>query len=183
MKKQILFSFLFLLLAGCGTTGPTYEDAANSKMIQANYAAADQLLTSLSGPLDKSLPLIVATLVSIDALTESSRLGRMVSEQIGSRLSKQGYRVIELKLRGDIFVKQREGELLLSREIKDITLSHKAQAVVVGTYSEAKDYVYLNLKIVSAQNNLVIAAHDYVLPIDSNVRSLLTPASRASVSR
>lgn len=177
---------LLLTLSGCETLPvsanhrpePSYEDAAANKFTQANYTAVDNLLASLKAPLNPGTPIIVATLVNIDALTESSRLGRLVSEQLGARLTRLGYSVVELKLRGDIFVKQREGELLLSREVRDITASHKAHAVVVGTYSEARDYTYLNLKIVGVQNNIVLAAHDYTLPIDTNVRELLAPPKK-----
>lgn len=177
MKKTLISIAAALALtsvAGCAT-GPTYEAAANSKLIEANYTGVDALLSSARLPLDKSLPLVVATMVNVDALTESSRFGRALSEQIGARFTKLGYAVVELKLRENIFVKQSEGELLLSREVKDISLNHKAQAVVVGTYAEGRDYVYVNLKLIGINDNLVIAAHDYVLPVDSNVKSLLKP--------
>lgn len=177
MRKTLISIAAALVLAsvaGCAA-GPTYEAAANSKLIEANYTGVDALLSSARLPLDKSLPLVVATLVNVDALTESSRFGRALSEQIGARFTKLGYAVVELKLRENIFVKQSEGELLLSREVKDISLNHKAQAVVVGTYAEGRDYVYVNLKLIGINDNLVIAAHDYVLPVDSNIKSLLKP--------
>ncbi len=181
MKKLIFLSLMFFTLTGCVAARqhePTYEEAQNNKFIIANYAATDRLLASLTQSLDTRIPLVVATLVSIDELTESSRLGRAVSEQIGARLISQGYPVAELKLRGNIFVKQTEGELLLSRELKDIVRHHNAQAVVVGTYSVAKNFVYLNLKMVSIDGNVIIAAHDYVLPMDGNVRALLIASAR-----
>lgn len=177
MKKTLIALSAALALAniaGC-STGPTYEAAANSKLIEANYTGVDALLSSARQPLDKNLPLLVATLVNVDALTESSRFGRALSEQIGARFTKLGYPVVELKLRENIFVKQSEGELLLSREVKDISLNHKAQAVVVGTYAEGRDYVYVNLKLIGINDNMVMAAHDYVLPVDSNIKSLLKP--------
>jgi TolB-like protein len=166
------------LVSGCAT-GPTYEAAESSRFIQANYSGVESLLASSKYRLDKDLPLVVATLVNVDKLTESSRFGRALSEQIGSKFTKLGYSVVELKLRENIFVKQSEGEFLLSREAKDISSSHKAQAMVVGTYAEGRDYVYVHLKLIGIHDNLVLAAHDYVLPLDSNVKSLLKPGRYA----
>lgn len=176
MKKQIAIAatLLLALVSGCAS-GPTYEAAENSRFIQANYTGVESLLASSKYALDKDLPIVVATLVNVDVLTESSRFGRALSEQIGSRFTKLGYAVVELKLRENVFVKQSEGEFLLSREVKDISRNHKAQAVVVGTYAEGRDYVYVHLKLIGIHDNLVMAAHDYVLPLDSNVKSLLKP--------
>jgi TolB-like protein len=180
MKKVILLSFILFSLCGCvaqmqqaSAFEAKYDDINNGKFVQENYKATDALVLSLTRQLDPNVPLIVATLVSIDELTESSRLGRTISEQIGSRLTHSGFQVIELKLRNNIFVKQTEGELLLSREISEIMKNHKAQAVVVGTYSTANNLVYVNLKMVSNFDNVIVAAHDYILPIDRNVSSLL----------
>lgn len=170
-------ALLLALVSGC-TTGPTYEAAENSRFIQANYTAVEDLLSSAKARLDKNLPIVVATLVNVDALTESSRFGRALSEQVSAKFTKLGYSVVELKLRENIFVKQAEGELLLSREVKDISRNHNAQAVVVGTYAEGRDYVYVNLKLVGIHDNVVMAAHDYVLPVDSNIKSLLKPSGR-----
>jgi len=88
-------------------------------------------------------------------------------------LTKNGYKVVELKLRDTIFVKQTEGELMLSREIREIGRSHEAQAVLVGTYSESRGRVYVTIKLVGATDGIVISAQDYLLPIDANVRSML----------
>jgi len=165
---------LFTLLSGCASLAGSPREDHEDLLMQANHRAVDQLLANIapSHQLNKRQPIIVASLVNIDDLN-SSRLGRMLSEQLATRLTQNGYAVVELKLRDSIFVKQLQGELLLSREIKDITLTHKAQAVLVGTYAESSGQIYLTIKLVGMADNLVISAQDYLLPLDSNVRSLL----------
>lgn len=185
MKNFILVVISLFLINGCASSfqqvsasEPTYNDAATSKFVQENYKAVDALVASLTRQLDNRIPLIVSTIVNIDELTESSRLGRTISEQIGTRLTNTGYQVVELKLRSNIFVKRSEGELMLSREVSEVMRNHRAQAVVVGTYSVANNFVYVNLKVVSNFDNVVIAAHDYILPVDRNVSTLLRASKR-----
>jgi len=180
--RKIIFIFIILAslaAAGC-TTLPDIEPVraaagpAEDTLVSANHAAVDQLLASLMPPrgFNKSQPIIVATLVNVDNLN-GSRLGRVLSEQIATRLTMKGFSVIELKLRDNIFINEKEGELLLSRKIKDISLNHNAQAVVVGTYAESSGYVYVTVKMVDSTDGQVMAAHDYALPLDANIRSLL----------
>lgn len=172
MKKTLLV--ISLLLSGCaGMSGESrYYTAADSQFIKANYSAAESLAKTSTSPLDKSASIIVATLVNIDILEQSSTLGRTVSEQVATKLANMGYTVIEAKLRGTLFVKSDAGELLLSRELKDISASHKAQAVVVGTYSYAHEYIYLNLKLVGV-NNTILSGYDYAIPVNPIVKSML----------
>jgi TolB-like protein len=157
-----------LALAGCA---PTPQQAAvRTDLIEANYQAVDVLLAGVQ--LATNEPLLVATLVSLDSLNESSRLGRLFSEQISSRITAHGYAVEELKLRESLFI-QAEGAMLLSREVRELTQAHRAQAVVVGTYATSRNMLYVSLKIVVPNGNVVVAAHDYAMPIDTNIRDLL----------
>lgn len=166
-----------ILLQGCAT----FNKPEKVDVIALNYTATDELLKSSTWVIDPEQPIIVATLVNIDQLTESSRIGRMISEQVSARLTKMGYHVIELKLRGNIFVKQSEGELALSREIKDITTNHNAQAILVGTYAESRETLYVSLKMVGIDNH-IRAAHDYAIPIDSSLRQMLYQNCRTNSS-
>jgi len=175
--RRLLLSLALLLAAGCTTwpgNRPPVAYQADTRLVVTSHAAIEELLKTIpSGKsLDRSQPIIVASLVNIDDLT-SSRLGRILSEQLGTGLTGSGYAVVELKLRGTIFIKQGEGELLLSRELKEITRKHQAQAVLVGTYAQSLKNLFISLKLVGVGDNQVIAAHDFVLPIDSDVRSLL----------
>jgi hypothetical protein len=43
----------------------------------------------------------------------------------------------------------------------------------VGTYAPATNFVHINLKVVSAESQLVLAAADYGLPLDENTKILL----------
>lgn len=171
--KNVLLAVL-LLLSGCAefSGSSKYYTAADSQFIKANYMAAESLAKTSVMPLDKSAPIVVATLVNIDNLEQSSTLGRTVSEQVATRLANMGYMVKEVKLRGTLFVKSSTGELLLSRELKDISASHKAQAVVVGTYSDAHEYLYLNLKLVDTENN-IRSGYDYAIPANPLIKSML----------
>lgn len=176
MKTLISVVALSSLLTGCASfVAPNNPEP--TKLIEANYQAVDALVGGLSLKSDPAFtadqPLLVATLVSVDTLTESSRLGRLFSEQVAARLTKLGFKVKELKLRDNLFMKQSEGELLLSREVGEVSRVHNARAVVVGTYASSGSMLYLNLKLVHPSGNIVLSAHDYALPMDNNIRDLL----------
>lgn len=163
-----------LLVSGCAHYSAPQASAPEPDFIAVNHAAADGLLNRMGTKLPKGSAVLVATLVNIDALESSSTLGRAVSEQIGTRFSANGYQVIELKLReGGVYLKRNEGELMLTREISLLAKSYNASAVIVGTYAEAGSSVYINLKVVDPASNVVIAATDYALPMNQDVRVLL----------
>ena len=160
---------------------PTYEEARNLPLRSANYAAADELVrlaglttaSATSNHANTGGTLIVATLASIDALEQSSTLGRFVSEQVASRLSQTGLSVVDLKVRNGIYMKRNEGEFMLTREIRDVAAAHKAQGVIVGTYAESANFVHITLKLVDPATSLVRAAYDYSLPLDKQVKSMI----------
>jgi TolB-like protein len=154
-------------LSACATV----DDGLGSDLIKLNYRATDALLQGVT--LDPTQPLLVATLVDQEELSESSRLGRLVSEHIGSRLTNRGVPVVELKLREQLFMKGNTGALLLSREVRDVSQAHSAQAVVVGTYTSSGQTVYISLKLVKSEGNTVVSAHDYALPLNANIKGLL----------
>lgn len=162
-------------MAGCSTTDMAYMDARLDPFIRTNYKAIDAMVDSIKVGGHELTPhavIMVATLVNIDSLAESSKLGRTLAEQVQARLTQRGYSVIELKLRGQLFIQKEQGELLLTREVENLRKSHQADAVVVGTYAVARDYVYVNLKMVDA-DNLAVGAQDYTLPLDRNIKAML----------
>jgi TolB-like protein len=148
-------------------------DANEDVVTAADYKAADYLAGKLSKDMLKGSPLLVASLVNIDNLNESSTFGRMVSEQISSRFEQLGYTTIELKLRTTIFIKEGSGEFMLSRDLSDIVTKHNANAMVVGTYAIASDRVYLTVRIVNAVDSAVLASYDYNVPMTRDVVKML----------
>lgn len=170
------------LLAGCAqqTVAPmaqkptvTYASAAQNDFLQSGRAAIDALTNGWSPQTLASGPLLVATLVNVNDLTRSAPLGRTLSEHYATHLSNQGHHVKEVKLRGDMFVREGTGELLLSRELRDIARSQNAAVVLVGTYSPASDYTYVNLKLVRTEDSRILRGYDYALPHDRDVQRLL----------
>jgi len=165
-------------LSACSTSvptrvEPTYDEAANNAFIASNKAAIDKLLAGVSRENVGQSAVLVATVVNVNDLSRAAPLGRTLSEQYASHLVANGLHVKELKLRGDVFVKEGTGELLLSREIKDIAKSHNASVVLVGTYSTAASVTYVSLKMVRTEDGRILNGHDYALPNDRDVQRLL----------
>lgn len=168
------------LLVGCSSlttpplrTDPTYEEAAGSKFVASNREAINRLVGGLEIDRKGNTPVLVATIVNVNDLRRTAPLGRTLSEQYASYMVANGYNVKELKLRGDVFVREETGELLLSREIKDIAKVHSAGLVLVGTYSQAANFTYVSLKFVRTDSGQIVRGHDYALPNDADVLKLL----------
>ncbi|HEV7815399.1 MAG TPA: FlgO family outer membrane protein [Janthinobacterium sp.] len=166
-----------LCLSACSSTpkeeGPNYASVSSNAFVAANYKAADALLLQLNGKLLADKPLIMATVVNIDSLEQTSTLGRLVSEQISTRLAQGGLNMLEMKLRNNVYLKRNQGELMLTREIGEVAHTHNAQAIVVGSYAETSDTVFINIKVIQPNTNFVLAGQDYVLAKEGIVRSML----------
>ena len=174
--NKIIALLLLTALTGCAAIGPTYQGAENSGLTQANYSAVDKLIASPAILIDKNVPLLVATVVNIDSMNQSSRFGRLISEHIATRLTQLGFNVMEMKLRSNVYIKEGAGELLLSRDVRDLSKTYNTQVVVVGNYAIAAGYAYLTLKTVSVSDNRVVGAVNYLLPLTENNKALLAPA-------
>jgi TolB-like protein len=170
---RLLFISLLFLSACMGPKNYKYSDVGSADFIAKNQRAAESLNSQLTPQkINRTYPLIIATVVNMNQLSQTSTFGRLVSEQVAARFTQLNFQVIETKLRSDLLIKQ-EGEFLLTRELKDIAKSVSAQAVIVGTYVENDVDVYINLKVVQPQTNQVLAATSYAIPKAKDVRTLL----------
>ncbi|MBF0220019.1 MAG: hypothetical protein HQL49_10915 [Gammaproteobacteria bacterium] len=166
------------LLAGCQSM-PQEEQAVKADLIGSSHTAIDVVMenieaSALKKEFNKEEPILVTSFVNIDNVQLSSTLGRIIGEQVGARLSQRGYKVIEVKMRNDsIVVRQQNGEMALSRVLADISNSHNAQAVAVGTYAEADENIYITLKMIRASDNVILYSHNYSIPKDDDIRKML----------
>jgi len=167
--RLLIISGLMLSLAACQSQPGDYDE----NIINTSHQAAKILINNAARGTNPNKPLIFASFVNINNLKSSSSFGRIVSQQISTYFTSNGYKVIEMLLRQNVYIEQQQGEFLLSRELKNISEQHNAQAVVVGTYAIGKDAIYITTKMVDAKTNLVISSVDYSLPMTSNTRSLL----------
>lgn len=171
LNLSAVVGVLAILLSGCSTFGrPT------GGLLRVSRNAADQLAANLDQAIVPGAGgILVASMVNIDDMTDSSSFGRIASEQIASALAREPHMfpIIEVRLRQNIFLKENGGEFLLSREVMDVSKKHEAQAVLVGTYAVGNQSVYVSARIVNPLTNQVMSSCDYSVPIDDNTRTLL----------
>lgn len=169
----VAFSLGMLGCASWGDDAPVRPTIQDANLVDASYAAADALLARAPWLKERREPLLATTFVDINNLEMSSGLGRVIGEQVGSRFAQQGFTVIEIKMRNNIFVAEGTGELMLSRSVREISQSHNAAAVITGTYAVARQSVYVTARLIRATDNLVLAAYDYVLPYGPDAKALV----------
>ncbi|EDN66825.1 conserved hypothetical protein [Beggiatoa sp. PS] len=165
------------LLASCSFFIKDYN------LVRSSYKAADKLLDGIEDieflqpredGFDAKQSILVTSFVNIDNLQESSTFGRIVAEQIGSRIAQYGYKMIEMKMRtGSIFVQEQTGELILSRQLQEISFQHDAFAIAVGTYGVSKESVYVTAKLVRAKDSVILSSYDYWLPVGPDTKQML----------
>jgi len=170
--KTLSLLVLIALLGAC-QTAPSRANVSDANIIKASHQAAEVLISNASRGISHQKPLIFASFVNINNLEKSSSFGRIVPQQYATYFASKGYKVAEMLLRQNVYIKQREGEFLLSRQLRNISKQHDAQAVVIGTYAIGKSSIYITSKMVDSATNTVISSVDYELPIGPNTRQLL----------
>ncbi|WP_197911787.1 FlgO family outer membrane protein [Kineobactrum salinum] len=177
VKNFAVAAIACVLLSACASQGgaPTFAAPQEVDVVKLMNASAADLVANASG-LPPGGPIIAATFVDIDNLQQSSTLGRTLAEMFATGLVRAGLTVMEVKMRDSLFIRETTGELILSRDIRRLSASHDAQAVLIGTYAQAESMVYLNVRIVRSSDNVVLGASNVQLPMDKNIRAMLSPA-------
>jgi TolB-like protein len=166
---------LCLMMIGCvAQQSATRADQWNGNLVPVGYSMADTLADNVTHALGPADTLIIASFVNVNNLEQSSSFGRIIAEQIASRFAQRGQRVIELKLRqNSIFISEGKGEFMLSRDLREISRTHNASAIVVGTYADGGDRIYISARIVRPTDSIVIAATDVGIPMQPNTLSVM----------
>ena len=179
-----------LALTGCAgyyygeDYGPTLGSltSPHKGLLDSSYRAADTLLQA--APWMAGLPVRVAALVDADAPAAPSRFGRLLAEQIAGRLVQKGVPVVGSALRpvatAEPLLQTMPSPAPLSplQPLQPIVVSDAPRMdpplpIVVGSYTVSAQRVFVSLKLLRSDGTPAIAAYDYALPLDKDVRSLL----------
>ncbi len=170
MRKQIILTAVLTLLlaaAGCETfrasitapkstkkyRGKTYRDIQIRKL-------ALMINDSLRRPSLKNKEIGILSFANLNNLEEVEPLGRHLQERLSHAMFEIGFRIIEIRLGADIRFEPLTGELNLTRIKEKLKRSQfpEIQALVMGNYQDAGDYVYVHSVMVELQNSTVRAS-------------------------
>ncbi|MBZ9556972.1 MULTISPECIES: FlgO family outer membrane protein [unclassified Modicisalibacter] len=175
LRSLLLLAALSImpLVSGCATSsdGQVVNGGDDIDVPRLVQHAVDDLLANTHG-LDPSQPVVAASFVDIDDLRVSSTFGRILSETFASYLARAGLPMIEVKMRDSLFIEERRGELVLSRDIRRLSVSHDAQAILVGTYARGQSMAYVNVRLVRTRDNAILGASSLQIPLDYNTRAM-----------
>ena len=165
------------LLGGCSFIGMNFgkkksEVNRDSRLIELNYRAAQVLSEKLDNNRVNEDPMLVASFVNLDDIDKTSSLGRLIPQQISSRLTDLGYKPLDIRLRHrDIQVRERKGEIALSRKVEELSLEQSGRTILVGTYSLLNEKIFVTAKILRCRDSATLAAYDYVLPLENKQKN------------
>ena len=183
----LLVSFS-LVLGGCctgktGTCGPVTVlecsmpecDAEDADLIATTYCAVDTLLARARENLAPTQKILTATFVDMNDMRQTYPFGRLSGELAAARLSHHGLAAVNMNIRADsVAIVQREGQFVLSRDIKELAAQHNAEAALVGMFTMTDTTVFVSQRLINIGDNTLIGAIDYEVPKGPKLRSLLT---------
>lgn len=160
MRPAIALGAL-LLLGGCSLWG-SHPAAPAPGLVARTAAAVDRMVQSAPG-IGPDATILVASIAEAADLSRPSPLGRVISEEIGTRLVALGFRVPEIRLTDTLHVNER-GAFILSNSAYEIRRLHTAEVVATGTIAEFAGNDYVNLRLVRLADGLTISAATFVVP-------------------
>ncbi len=175
---------LLVVLVGCVDVRGLLprEPSGDTLLLREAYRAADILHDQLKGTEAERYPLLVAAFVDAADVERVDAVGRLLAEQVASRLGQRGYAMKDIQLRAHSLVLRPQGVLALSRCLDDVDPEAAGYAVVVGTVTTVNSRLFVNVRVVRAADGVVLAAADMDLPATALVPRPKLPHRQPSVA-
>lgn len=171
MTVIALMGIAVFALTGCASNDTAEAGATETDLLGVTAIIARRLADDMD--IRSGKPFLAVSFANLDDLRTSSTLGRTLGEQISTSMTQLGIPMIEIKMRTSLFMEAGTGELMLSRELKNLVKVHDAEAVVLGTYAMGGSRVYISARVVRTQDNIILASTNYALPITPDITTML----------
>jgi hypothetical protein len=158
MKKIILLAFTVLFFIHCTNAMLSRRDTAKGIDIK---KLANSINDTLRKPSLKNQEIGLLSFANLNNLEQVEPLGRLLQERLSHALFELGFRIVEIRLGDHIYFDPKVGELNLTRlkeKLRDKEEFKEIKSLIVGTYIDAGDYVYVNSKFVELEGNMVRAS-------------------------
>lgn len=158
IRKISVLLALGLFFNACASN-PGFSNRNTDKDIPIEKLAY-MLNDSLRRPALKNQEIGVLTFANLNNLEEAEPLGRRLQEKLSHALFELGFRIVEIRVGKDIRFRPLVGELNLTR-VKELLNDSKfagLKLLVLGTYIDAGDYIYVNGRIVELETAMVKAS-------------------------
>lgn len=179
MTRMMTCFLLALMIMGCsgclsskssGTVSVTSPDFFGFS----DYLARQLVVNRQNGATPHGERIILTSMVSLDDLYVTSDFGRTMTESLSTTLFKYGFRVAEIRKAPSVFVRSKEGELVLSRDVSLLAGDQTVHGIVSGTYSLTPTTVIINVRLLDATSQEVLSVAGMELQRSRNINYLLT---------
>ena len=155
---------------------PAYADARELKLKLRELS--DQLVADMQDCSLQGSVALPTSFVNLDDFNETSAFGRLIAEQLFHELNLRGYPVREYRMSGNIQPRTRAGEFALSRELGRLSARTGQAVVIVGTYAQGNNAVFVNARLVRPKDGRVIRTANLVMESNPTIERMLGSKSR-----
>lgn len=157
-------------------TARSYHETKSIPIVEINYDAADVLYSNLGNyELSSKAPIYYTLFTNKQDPADNAIFGQVVTEQVLDRLVQRGARITH----GD----PKPSEFFLPKDVDPKKYSDPVKnslenlppraAQLGGGYVIGDQYIYMTAKITRLDDQAVVSAHTWTIPINDNVRQLL----------
>ena len=169
----LLLTSILVITARSGIAHASQLGGYDASFIKATYAAADHLEKHLVTELNRVMPIVSTGFINLEKPKGSSAFGKLLGEQIASRFSQHGYRVIDLAMPTERpFTKEMNGKPALLRDTKGMSAFCEAQAVIVGDYVVSNDLAYVSVRVLKVPDNSILTSCDFHIRLNEGLKEM-----------
>ncbi len=144
------------------------SDTAHSLVSEMNKQLAKNLINHEFTKQDLSIVSTVA--VDINDMKKTNALARQMSEDMTSSFAKLGYQLREIRKAEDIVMIEKEGEFVLTRDLKELASTNVlGVAVLTGTYLISKKNMRFSMSLIHVPSNKILAKASADLALDDEM--------------
>ena len=178
-------------LSGCTGVATAIQSATEqekSKILYTSYQAADIIAQQANSHVSPSDVIGVEPLLPLDAKYNSAAFGHVVSQNVSARLVQLGYNIgIPMDIPQTPYqmpsqpqpITDAYGNVVGVQPVQPYQQPSVQRTMVpsgivlTGHYAETRTGMLVSLRLVNKDMNRILAAYDYSIPMQSQVRDLL----------
>ena len=108
-------------------------------------------------------PIAILSIVNMNDFKKTSPITKRISENLIHEMHVRGYKVVDYKAMSQIEIDE-NGDYVFSRAIKDLKNQRAITYALSGTYSNYKDGMAINCRIIDIQTSLVLSTAQVFVP-------------------